>query len=84
MTLDGVVHDPLLFSRPREPRTEPVDLAALIDHTIELPPRSVTIRLRLAGSAPRASHSELVAGGAAYSGPSMAGRPPGKTRRGAN
>ena len=34
--LNGVVQDLLVFARPRELRTEPVDLAALIDHTIDL------------------------------------------------
>ncbi len=34
--LNGVVEDLLVFARPRELRTEPVDLAALIRQTIEL------------------------------------------------
>jgi len=34
--LNGVVQDLLVFARPRELRTEPVDLAVLIDQTIEL------------------------------------------------
>jgi PAS domain S-box-containing protein len=34
--LNGVVQDLLVFARPRELRTEPVDLAALIGHTIDL------------------------------------------------
>ena len=31
--LNGVVQDLLVFARPRELRTEPVDLAGLIGHT---------------------------------------------------
>ncbi len=34
--LNGVVQDLLVFARPRELRTEPVDLASLIGHTIDL------------------------------------------------
>ena len=34
--LNGVVQDLLVFARPRELRTEPVDLAALIGQTIDL------------------------------------------------
>jgi PAS domain S-box-containing protein len=34
--LNGVVEDLLVFARPRELRTEPVDIAALLNSTIEL------------------------------------------------
>jgi signal transduction histidine kinase len=41
--LNGVVEDLLVFARPRELRTEPVDLAALIRQTIELIRRDPTV-----------------------------------------
>jgi PAS domain S-box-containing protein len=34
--LDGIVHDLLLYARPRPPQREPVDLRSLIDNTVEL------------------------------------------------
>jgi two-component system sensor histidine kinase HydH len=34
--LNGVVQDLLVFARPRELRTEPVDLASLMGHTVDL------------------------------------------------
>ena len=41
--LNGVVEDLLVFARPRELRTEPVDLAGLIRQTIELIRRDPTV-----------------------------------------
>jgi PAS domain S-box-containing protein len=40
--LNSVVQDLLVFARPRELRTEPVDLASLIGHTIDLIRRDPT------------------------------------------
>jgi PAS domain S-box-containing protein len=51
--LNGVVQDLLVFARPRELRTEPVDLAALIGHTIDLirrDPIFAAIEVRIDGS----------------------------------
>ena len=51
--LNGVVQDLLVFARPRELRTEPVDLAALIGHTIDLirrDPIFAAIDVRIDGS----------------------------------
>ena len=51
--LNGVVQDLLVFARPREMRTEPVDLAALIGHTIDLirrDPIFAAIEVRIDGS----------------------------------
>jgi PAS domain S-box-containing protein len=51
--LNGVVEDLLVFARPRELRTEPVDLAGLIGHTIDLirrDPIFAAIAVRIDGS----------------------------------
>ena len=51
--LNGVVQDLLVFARPRELRTEPVDLAALMGHTIDLirrDPIFAAIDVRIDGS----------------------------------
>jgi PAS domain S-box-containing protein len=51
--LNGVVQDLLVFARPRELRTEPVDVAALIGHTIDLirrDPIFAAIDVRIDGS----------------------------------
>jgi PAS domain S-box-containing protein len=51
--LNGVVEDLLVFARPRELRTEPVDLAALIGHTIDLirrDPIFAAVEVRIDGS----------------------------------
>jgi two-component system sensor histidine kinase HydH len=51
--LNGVVEDLLVFARPRELRTEPVDLAGLIGHTIDLSRRDpifAAIAVRIDGS----------------------------------
>jgi PAS domain S-box-containing protein len=51
--LNGVVQDLLVFARPRELRTEPVDLASLMGHTIDLirrDPIFAAIDVRIDGS----------------------------------
>ena len=51
--LNGVVQDLLVFARPRELRTEPVDLAGLMGHTIDLirrDPIFAAIDVRIDGS----------------------------------
>jgi two-component system sensor histidine kinase HydH len=52
--LNGVVEDLLVFARPRELRTESVDLSALLNNTVELirrDPSFATIEVRVRGSA---------------------------------
>ena len=55
--LNGVVQDLLVFARPRELRTEPVDLASLMGHTIDLlrrDPTFASVETRVDGSPPLA------------------------------
>jgi signal transduction histidine kinase len=62
--LNGVVDDLLVFARPRELRTEPVDLSALLNNTIELMRRDPTfaaidVRLDGAGGIVQADPAQL-------------------------
>jgi PAS domain S-box-containing protein len=55
--LNGVVQDLLVFARPRELRTEPVDLASLMGHTVDLirrDPIFAAIDAKIVGAAPYA------------------------------
>jgi PAS domain S-box-containing protein len=51
--LNAVVHDLLVFARPRDLRTEPVDLAALLNSTVDLirrDPTCAAIDVRIEGA----------------------------------